>query len=271
MACNGYTVIDMDAHIRERADKFFKDYIDPEYRAPFNRLCEAIARQEKKGDRYALFGSTHRVIEQIEAGRALGVRDTFGLTAPLRDGARPHGLPARPQGPAAADPAGGELGRQGAARGHGPRPGRRERPLPDACVELLRAARRGLRERALPRLSPLGRRFLRAGAEAAEMDARRQHARRRRRAWPRSSYWAERDPNLVGIYISPQAPGGKLLDNPDLHPLYDAAQALDLPLLAHGGTARPPYGPGTLRPRRRLVPAARLLRTRGPAWRRWAR
>jgi hypothetical protein len=39
----------MDAHIRERADTFFKDYIDPEYREPFNRLCEAIARQEQKG------------------------------------------------------------------------------------------------------------------------------------------------------------------------------------------------------------------------------
>jgi predicted TIM-barrel fold metal-dependent hydrolase len=58
-------------------------------------------------------------------------------------------------------------------------------------------------------------------------------------------YWAERDPNLVGVYISPQAPGGKPLDNPDLYPLYYAAQSLDLPLLAHGGTARPPYGPGT--------------------------
>jgi predicted TIM-barrel fold metal-dependent hydrolase len=58
-------------------------------------------------------------------------------------------------------------------------------------------------------------------------------------------YWANRDPNLVGIYISPQAPDGKLLDNPDLHPLYAVAQELDLPLLAHGGTARPPYGPGT--------------------------
>ena len=58
-------------------------------------------------------------------------------------------------------------------------------------------------------------------------------------------YWAERDPNLVGVYVSPQAPGGRLLDNPDLYPLYDAAQALDLPILAHGGTARPPYGPGT--------------------------
>jgi predicted TIM-barrel fold metal-dependent hydrolase len=58
-------------------------------------------------------------------------------------------------------------------------------------------------------------------------------------------YWADRDPNLVGVYVSPQAPGGRLLDNPDLHPLYDTAQGLDLPILAHGGTARPPYGPGT--------------------------
>src|SRR4051812_47290954 len=81
MPYNGHTVIDMDAHIRERADKFFKDYIDPEYRAPFNLLCEAVARQEAKGDRYALFGSTTAVIEKIEAGRALGVRDNFGVTS----------------------------------------------------------------------------------------------------------------------------------------------------------------------------------------------
>ena len=40
-------------------------------------------------------------------------------------------------------------------------------------------------------------------------------------------------------------PEGKLLDNPDLYPLYDAAQSLELPLLAHGGTSRPPYGPGS--------------------------
>jgi len=58
-------------------------------------------------------------------------------------------------------------------------------------------------------------------------------------------HWANRDRNLVGIYISPQAPEGKLLDNPDLYPLYETAQEFDLPLLAHGGTARPPYGPGS--------------------------
>ena len=68
MGWNGHLVVDMDAHIRERADTFFKDYIDPEYRAPFNLLCEAIALQEKKGERYALFGQTTAVIEQVEAG-----------------------------------------------------------------------------------------------------------------------------------------------------------------------------------------------------------
>lgn len=50
-------------------------------------------------------------------------------------------------------------------------------------------------------------------------------------------YRVERDPNLIGGHISPLAPNGKLLDNPDLHPLYDTAQSLDLLLPAHGGTA----------------------------------
>ena len=187
MSWNGHTVVDMDAHIRERADRFYLDYLDPAYREPYQRLCEAVARQEKKGDRYALFGSRTAIVEQIETGRALGVRDTFGLTGALGDGARPHRVPARARGSAAADPPGGQLGRQGADRGHGPRLGRHRRPLPDPCVELLRAARRRVRERALPRLSPLGRRFLRPGADPAQMDGRRQHARRRRRASPRST------------------------------------------------------------------------------------
>jgi hypothetical protein len=46
----------------------------------FNLLCEAIAGQEQRGEGYALFGSRTAVIEQIEAGRALGVQDTFGLS-----------------------------------------------------------------------------------------------------------------------------------------------------------------------------------------------
>jgi predicted TIM-barrel fold metal-dependent hydrolase len=58
-------------------------------------------------------------------------------------------------------------------------------------------------------------------------------------------HWGERDSNLVGIYLSPRGPGGVLLDSPDLYPIYEVAQALDLTILVHPGTARPPYGPGT--------------------------
>src|SRR5438874_1607188 len=102
----------MDAHIRERADRFYKDYVDPEYRGAYQQLCEAIAKQEAKGESYSLFGSRNSVIERIETGRR-------------------------------------------------------------------------------------------------------------------------------------QAPGGKLLANPDLYPVCAVGQILDLPLLAHGGTARPPYAPST--------------------------
>jgi hypothetical protein len=92
---NGYTVIDMDAHIRERADRFYKDYIDPEYRAAYQQLCEAIAKQEAKGERYSLFGSRNSVVEQIETGRPLGVRDTFGMS---RRSEMEHGRIAFPPG-----------------------------------------------------------------------------------------------------------------------------------------------------------------------------
>jgi predicted TIM-barrel fold metal-dependent hydrolase len=58
------------------------------------------------------------------------------------------------------------------------------------------------------------------------------------------TYWAEQDDNVVGMLFSPSCPDGRLLDNPDLHPLYERAQDLDLPILVHGGVLRPPYTAG---------------------------
>jgi predicted TIM-barrel fold metal-dependent hydrolase len=58
--------------------------------------------------------------------------------------------------------------------------------------------------------------------------------------------WAERDNNLAGVVIPPVCPGGKLLDNPDLHPLFQRAQDLDIPILVHGGVLRAPNGPGAI-------------------------
>ena len=37
----------------------------------------------------------------------------------------------------------------------------------------------------------------------------------------------------------------KNLDHPFFHPLWAEAQALDLPILVHAGTARPPHPLGT--------------------------
>jgi hypothetical protein len=74
---------------------FTKDYIDPEYRGAYQQLCEAVARQQAKGDRYSLFGSRNSVIEQIETGRPLGVRDTYGLS---RRSEMEHGRIAFPPG-----------------------------------------------------------------------------------------------------------------------------------------------------------------------------
>lgn len=51
-------------------------------------------------------------------------------------------------------------------------------------------------------------------------------------------------PWVVGICIATHT-GDKNLDHPFLYPLWEEAQAQDLPVLTHAGTARPPYGLGT--------------------------
>src|SRR5688572_10386716 len=244
MAYNGCTVIDMDAHIRERADKFFKDYIDPEYRQPFNLLCEAIALQEKKGDRYALFGSTSAIIEKIEAGRALGVGDTFGLTARSE---MEHGRIAFPPGRKdPLPPIRPEVNWDFKARLED-----MDRALIDVNVLFPTHVSSYCALRDVGFENALYRTYHRWVADfCAQAPTRLKwtlvaNMRDVQTGVAEVQYWAARDANLVGIYISPQAPEGKLLDNPDLYPLYEVAQDLDLPLLAHGGTSRPPYGPGT--------------------------
>ena len=79
MSWNGRPVIDMDCHIMERPERMYQDYIDPDYRGSYDRLCQAITKQAEAGFSYSLFGTRHAVIEPIEAGRPLGVRDTFGI------------------------------------------------------------------------------------------------------------------------------------------------------------------------------------------------
>ena len=45
MSWNGHPVIDLDARIVERADRFYRDYLDPAYHDAYQQLCDAVARQ----------------------------------------------------------------------------------------------------------------------------------------------------------------------------------------------------------------------------------
>jgi uncharacterized protein len=244
MSWNGCPVIDMDAHIVERPATQYKDYIDPAYRVQFEHLCDGIAKQAEAGHRYSLFGSRTSVIEPIETGRPLGVRDTFGLSQrSSMDGGRRAFPPDRSD---ALPPIRQEVNWDVKARLED-----MDRALIDVNVlfpthvSSYCALRDGGFENALYRA------YHRWVADyCAQAPTRLKwtlvaNMRDVASGVEEVRYWAERDSNLVGVYISPQAPEGKLLDNPDLHPLYDVAQELDLPLLAHGGTSRPPYAPGS--------------------------
>jgi hypothetical protein len=244
MSWNGQTVIDMDSHIVERADRFYQDYIDPGYRSAYDQLCDAVAKQAKAGNSYSLFGSRASIIEQVETGRPLGVRDTFGLT---RRSAMEGGRQAFPPGRAdALPPIRPEVSWDAKARVED-----MDRAMVDVNVLYPTHVSSYCALRDVGFENALYRAYHRWVADfCAQAPARLKwtlvaNMRDVAAGVAEVKYWAERDQNLVGIYISPQAPDGKLLDSPHLHPLYEVAQELDLPLLAHGGTARPPYAPGT--------------------------
>ncbi len=244
MSWNGCPVIDMDAHIVERPATQYKDFIDPSFRVQYQGLCDGIAKQAEAGHKYSLFGNRSSVIEPIETGRPLGVRDTFGLTQRSTMAGGRRAFP--PDRPDALPPIRQEVNWDVKARLED-----MDRAMIDVNVlfpthvSSYCALRDGGFENALYRA------YHRWVADyCAQAPTRLKwtlvaNMRDVASGVQEVKYWAERDANLVGIYISPQAPDGKLLDNPDLHPLYDVAQELDLPLLAHGGTSRPPYGPGS--------------------------
>ena len=274
MSWNGHPVIDLDSHIVERADRFYRRL--PRSRLP-RHLSAALRRRGpagRSGQRLLALRQPH-VDHRAHRGRpAPGPPRHLRAHPAVEHGRRPQSIPARPGRQPPADPARGELGRHRPPRGHGPRPGGRERPLSHARLELLRAARRGPGERALPRLSPLGGRLLRPGPAPSQVDDRGQHARR--------PGGRRRGPLLGGarpqcgrrLHLAPGA-GGQA-----------ARQPRPLSALRRGPGARPAAArarrdvaaalrAGLVRSGRRLVPAPQLLepvgghgRPRGPR-RRW--
>ena len=244
MSWNGYPVIDMDAHIEEQPERMYQDHIDPAFRDAYQRLCEAIDGQGRRSDDAGLFGSRTSIVENVETGRPLGVQDTFGLSARANlEGGRRAFPPERTEPLPEIRP---EVSWDVGARLEN-----MDRALVDVNVLYPThvSSYCGLRDDGLE--NALYRAYHRWVADFCSQAPTRlkwtlvANMQDVEAGVEEIKYWSDRDPNLVGIYLSPQAPGGRLLDNPELYPLYEVAQALELPLLAHGGTARPPYGPGT--------------------------
>ncbi len=243
MSWNGCKVIDMDTHVYERPDKMFGDYLDPAYRSHHQQLCEAIEKQAAEGRNYSLFGTRHALIEPFEAGRPLGIRDTYGLSRQRGSGNRVI----KGEGKSVTtEPIRPEVSWDAKARVED-----MDRASIDVNVifathvssycalrdvgfetALYRAYNRWVSEfcaQAPQRLKwTLSVNFRDVEAGVREIE-----------------YWGNRDGNLVGIYTPQVGPNGKLLDNPDFHPIYAAAQDQELPLMVHPGTGRPPYTPGS--------------------------
>ncbi len=245
MSWNGHLVVDMDSHIMERPERMFRDFVDPEYREPYERLSAAVEKQNAAGLGTSLVGTRHAILSPVETGRPLGVRDTFGLTPQRGSGRRvAKGSDVETAGDTEEIPP--EVNSDPQAR-----LAAMDRAAIDVSVlfpthvtsysalrdvgfetAMYRAYHRWVStfcSRAPDRLKwtvVCNMRDVEAGV--AEVRC-----------------WAESDLSLVGIYLSPRAPDGTHLDNPDFHPIYQAAQDLDLPILVHPGTARPPFGPGT--------------------------
>ncbi len=273
MSWKGHLVLDADSHVYERADVTYRDYIDPDFREPYDLLCRAIKRQADSGQRYALFETRDAVVEPFDGGLPLGVHQTFGLT--------PQGGGGSPRPQTSLSPRGGEGEGEGTGTESGDHvpplevnwdPGARSQAMDRAGIDInvifpthassYCAFRDARFESALYRAYH---RFI--SAYCAQLPARMKwivlaNLRDIPAAIEEVTHWAERDGNTVGVYLPPMAVGRRHLDCPDFHPLYQRVQDLDVPLVVHIGVSRPPYMPGTLD----LDGRAFLIRALTPGW-----
>jgi len=234
MSHNGNVVIDMDTHIREYVDvdRTYRHYIDPAYRGPFEGLSRAVAARREAGLPTALFMNPLAIIEPASEARPLGVHDTYGLDKPIRPGLGPQKTGVEVNW----DP---QLRLRDMDRAHVDISVQFPSHSPSYCT---------LRDVGFE--SALHRAYHRYMVDyCAESEGRLRWVftttmRDVAGSIEEISRAAERDPNLVGIQLSPSCPDGSLLDNPALHPLYRRAEEFDLPILVHGGVLRPPYTAG---------------------------
>jgi predicted TIM-barrel fold metal-dependent hydrolase len=242
MSYNGHPVIDADSHIREYIDfdRTFRPHLDPKYRDAFDRMAEAVRARQTPGQEQVLFMTDRAVIGPTPPRRPLGVEDTFaGTSAGLLSSSIPTTETGR----------GSKLDM--ACNWD---PGIRLRDMDAAQIDvsvMFPSQTDGfcvLRDVGFEQaLYQAYHRYVSDYCSAGS-GRLRWVANCNMRDIPATleelTAWTERDENLAGWFISRACPDGRLLDNPALHPLYQRAQELDMPIVIHGGTLRPPLTPG---------------------------
>lgn len=240
MSYNGHLVVDADCHIRQYwdLDRTYKERMDPAYRETYARFSEASAAARRKpGDR----GFSEFLWPQLPK-RPLGVHEAYE--------ARASNGPAEGGGSRSSTNAGVEI--DPACNWD---PAVRLRDMDTAAVDI---------SVVFPSSADSFCALRDAGFEAALHAAyhRFMHdycADADGRLWwlgastfrnipetiAQLQHWAKSDPYFAGMSIPRSCPDGRMLDNPDIHPLYAASQELDLPLWVHSGANRPPFTPWT--------------------------
>jgi predicted TIM-barrel fold metal-dependent hydrolase len=248
MSYNGHLVVDTDSHIREYwdLDRTYREYIDPKYGATYEAFSASVrAQQRRPGD--VGFGAfyAHPPL------RPLGVHDSFGGRARVA----PSGARTTTDGVADSAPNRALLAN---GREVDPAcnwdPGSRLRDMDAANIDV--GVMFSSQSDIFCMLRDVG--FEQALHQAyhrymsvfcGESDGRlRWLANTVLRDVPAAvaelTYWAERDDNFAGMFVPRLCPDGRLLDNPDLYPLWERSQELDLPIWIHGDPDHPPLTPG---------------------------
>ncbi|HEY3118822.1 MAG TPA: amidohydrolase family protein [Chloroflexota bacterium] len=247
MSYQGQIVIDADCHMREYADldRTYREHMDPGFRDAYEELSQAVSARQRWPGEQVLFMNPRSFLAPTPERRPLGVRDSFAIVPSGGNGGRrtsPTGAEAPGSSAARIDPACNWD------------PALRLRDMDAASIDI--GVMFSSQSDGFCVLRDIG--FEHALHQAyhrymtnycSESEGRlRWISNSTLRDIPTTisdlTYWAQQDDNFAGMFIPRACPDGRLLDNPDLHPLYAAAQDLDLPLWVHGGTLRPPLTPG---------------------------
>jgi predicted TIM-barrel fold metal-dependent hydrolase len=241
MSYYGHLVIDMDSHIRQYwdLDRTYKEYMAPEYRETYRRFSEAArALTQRAGDR----GFSEFLWPALPT-RPLGVYEAYEVQA--------NGS-SRTEQAIPGDRASTNAGvRIDPACNWDPAIRRRDMETAGVDISVIFPSSAD----SFCALRDVG--FESALHQAFHRFMNNYCADAAGRLWwigaatmrdiPQTiaqlEYWTKHDPYFAGLQIPRACPDGRMLDNPDLHPLYAASQELDMPLWVHGGANRPPFTP----------------------------